>query len=303
MLSPVYLKSNTVEEYINPQSGCLKLAQTDYVLPGRSGLDLEIKRLYSSDFSNVKEMKTQYYFGAWVDTVYSDANTSSFIEDRYNLGIGMRFSFPSLEIKKNNDGTTHIFLHSESGDVYRLKQKNTQDGIKTYLPENQTIEDVEITEDPGFSNGQSDGTSKFKMVGKDGKKTYFSEDGRVLGIIDRYGNTIKFEYITQSYAIDGVSKTKRLISKITDSVGRIVTISYNEDYSFKVTPIKNQKYSIENSYTASQNPNMHDSGDLEGKFQVVVTLPDGKKIIYDKTAALVSIFKQVIRTRLQRGAC
>ncbi len=300
MLSPVYLKNNTIEEHINPQSGSLSIAQTDYVLPGRNGLDLEIKRLYSSDYSNVKEMNTQYYFGAWVDTVYSDVNTSSFIEDRYNLGIGIRFSFPSMEVKKNTDGTTHIFLHSESGDVYSLKQKSTQDEVKTYIPENQTIEDVVITEDTGFSNSQSDGTSKFKMVGKDGKKTYFSDDGRVIGIVDRYDNTIKFEYITQRYTIDGTTKSKKLISKIIDSVGREVTISYNEDYSFKVTPIKNQNYSLENSYTASQNPNTQDSGDLQGKFQVVISLPDGKKIIYDKTASLVSNSKQVIRTRLQR---
>ncbi|HUC94023.1 MAG TPA: hypothetical protein VMS09_18730 [Paenibacillus sp.] len=47
MLSPVYLRTNTNEESISPQSGELTLIQTDYVLPGRNGLDLEIKRIYS----------------------------------------------------------------------------------------------------------------------------------------------------------------------------------------------------------------------------------------------------------------
>ena len=35
MLSPVYLRNNTTEEQISPQSGELTLTQTDYVLPGR----------------------------------------------------------------------------------------------------------------------------------------------------------------------------------------------------------------------------------------------------------------------------
>jgi hypothetical protein len=99
MLSPVYLRNNTTEESINPQSGELSLTQTDYVLPGRKGLDLEIKRIYKSGISNVKEMRTEYSHSAWIDYVYSDANTSSFYEDRYNIGIGMRFSFPAIEVR------------------------------------------------------------------------------------------------------------------------------------------------------------------------------------------------------------
>lgn len=107
MLSPVYLRNNALEECISAQSGELSLAQTDYVLPGRNGLDLEIKRLYKSGISNVQEMKVKYVNGAWVDYIQAGANTSSFYEDRYNLGIGMRFSFPGIEIRKNDDGSSH----------------------------------------------------------------------------------------------------------------------------------------------------------------------------------------------------
>ncbi|HEX2927136.1 MAG TPA: hypothetical protein VHP38_12910, partial [Ruminiclostridium sp.] len=117
MLSPAYLRNNTSEETISPQSGNVSLAQSDYVLPGVNGLDLEIKRLYSSEASNVREMKAEYVNGVWVDQVYSDDNTSSFFEDRYDLGIGMRFSFPAIEIKKNDDGTSYKYLHTDSGDV------------------------------------------------------------------------------------------------------------------------------------------------------------------------------------------
>ncbi|MFZ5968694.1 MAG: RHS repeat-associated core domain-containing protein [Bacillota bacterium] len=299
MLSPVYLRSNLTEEYISPQSGELTLTQTDYVLPGRNGLDLEIKRIYKSGISNVQEMKVKYVHGAWVDYVHSDVNTSSFYEDRYNLGIGMRFSFPAMEIRSNDEGTSHKFLHTESGDVYRLKSI-LKDGVQTYFPEGQTIKDVSVSETTEYSNGQSDGTSKYVMVGKNGKKTYFSEDGRVLGIVDRYGNTIKFEYTAVAYTIDGVTVNKNLLSKITDSVGRTVTMEYKQDQTFTVGSIVNQQYSKEESYKATQNPNNVDSGDLKEKFQVIVNLPGGKKLVYDKSAVLVSESKHVIRTRLQR---
>ena len=298
-LSPVYLKNNVEEESISPQSGELTLIQTDYTLPGRNGLDLEIKRIYKSGVSNVKEMKTEYVNGAWVDTVYSDANTTSFYEDRYDIGIGMRFSFPAIEVRKNSDNSSYLFLHTESGDVYRLRAY-LQDDKTIYLPDGQTVKDVTVEESNAYTNGQSDGTSKYVMSGKDGKKTYFSEDGRVLGIVDRYGNTIKFEYVTQNYTIDGTARTKKLISRITDTVGRVITIDYNEDYSYKPGAIKNGSYSGNDSYKASQNPNSTNTGDLEGKFQVVINLPDGKKIVYDKTAALISSKNSVIRTRLQR---
>lgn len=300
MLSPVYLRNNALEESISTQSGELSLAQTDYVLPGRNGLDLEIKRLYKSGISNVHEMKVKYVNGAWVDYIQSDADTSSFYEDRYNLGIGMRFSFPQIEIRKNEDGSSHKFLHTEAGDTYRLTGLTLVDGVNTYLPENQTVKDVVVREDTSYSNGQSDGTSKYVMVGNDGKKSYFTDDGRLIGIVDRYGNTIKFEYITQTYTVDGITRTKKLISKITDTVGRVITIEYKEDYSYKVEPISEKSYGREESWKYSQNPNNVDSGDLNGKFQVIIHLPDGKSIIYDKSAVLLGKDKNVVRTRLQR---
>ena len=300
MLSPAYLRNNTSEESISPQSGNITLAQTDYVLPGVNGLDLEIKRIYSSGTANVRDMKAEYVNGVWVDQVYTDNNISSFYEDRYDLGIGMRFSFPSMEIKQNADGSSYKFLHTEAGDVYTLKGPEKVDNINTYMPDNQTIKDVTIKENKEFSNGQTDGTSFYVMTNKMGKKTYFAEDGRVLGIVDRYGNKITFQYTTKTYTTDRSTKTKKLITKITDTMGREVKLEYKEDQNFTVGEIENKTYSIEDSYKATQNPNTTDSGDLKEKFQVIMTLPEGKKIIYDKSAVLVSDSKHVIRTRLQR---
>ncbi|MBT2291031.1 RHS repeat protein [Paenibacillus albidus] len=300
MLSPAYLRNNETVEEISPQSGSLTITQTDYVLPGRNGLNLEFKRIYKNEAANVQEMEVNYIDGAWVDKSFSNSRTSSFYEDRYNLGIGMRFSFPSIEVKVNSDGSSHKFLHTESGDVYRLKSANLE-GSYVYLPEGQTVKDVVVGETTTYQNGQADGISKYKMTGKDGKSTYFSEDGRILGVVDRYGNTINFEYNTLKYSIDGDSITKKLISKITDSVGRTTTIEYLEDHNYTVGPISSDSpVGTDDYYKASQSPNNTDSGDLKGRFQVIVHLPGDKSIVYDKSAALVSYSKHVVRTRLQR---
>ncbi|WP_218158263.1 hypothetical protein, partial [Paenibacillus algorifonticola] len=299
MLSPVYLNNNKSAEYINPQSGELSLTQTDYVLPGRNGLNLEIKRIYQSGISNVQQINVKYVNGAWVDYVEPVDESFSFYEDRYNLGIGMRFSFPGMEIRKNEDGTSHKFLHTESGDIYRLKNAS-QDGHPVMLPEGQTVKDVVIRETTEFNNGQTDGSSKYVMTDKEGKKTYFALDGAILGIVDRYGNTITFQHKILDYTVDGKTTHKKLISKIVDTVGRITTIDYKENDQFKVGAITNPTYGKNETYKATQNPNNVDSGDLQGQFQVIVNLPGDNKLVYDKSAVLVNDSKHVVRTRLQR---
>ena len=40
----------------------------------------------------------------------------------------MRFSFPQMEVIVNEDGTNHKFLHTDSGDIYRLSYKNVNGG-------------------------------------------------------------------------------------------------------------------------------------------------------------------------------
>lgn len=291
MLSPAYLRNNESEVSVNPQSGSLTLKQTDYILPGRNGLDLKVERIYKNDTSNVHEMRAYYSGGALVDYIYSDATTSTFYENRYNLGVGWRFSFPTIESRQNSDGSSFKYLHTESGDIYRLVGPTVVKGINTYTLENHTVKDLDVKEDASYNNGQYQ--SKYVMIEKNGNKTYFDSDGRILSIIDRYSNTIKFEYSAISYTIDGYTRVRTVITKITDTVGRIVNIQYKEDQNFQVT-LKTPTES---------------TGDLQNKFQVIIYLPDStpndltdnKKIIYDKTNVLFSSTSlHSMRERIQR---
>lgn len=112
-------------------------------------------------------MNTEYVNGVWVD--YTENMESSFYEERYNLGVGMRFSFPMIEIRDEN-----MYLHSESGDTYKIKESETSS--ITYYLDGHVIEDIVIKEDYSYStlkwtdNQQSTLTSKYMMVEKMGRK-------------------------------------------------------------------------------------------------------------------------------------
>ena len=101
-------------------------------------------------------------------------------------------------MRENSDGSRFMFLHTESGDVYRLTGPVEIEGIPTYFPkaDNRGREGGEVY---CFQQRAADGGHQYVMVGKDGKKTYFANDGRILGIVDRYGNTITSEYTILSY--------------------------------------------------------------------------------------------------------
>ena len=157
--SPAYLRNNDNYEYIDPKTGELTLVQTDYVLPGINGLDVEIKRIYKSGSANMYDMEAYYDNDndVWVDYMTNiifaaDMNTY-YYEKRYGLGVGWRFSFPSIEIRENSsDGTSFMFFHTETGDVYAI-EKESSGGNNIYTLENHPVEDVTIEEDDTYSNG------------------------------------------------------------------------------------------------------------------------------------------------------
>lgn len=282
MMSPKYIENNGQSEYIDPKTGELTLIQTDYVLPGRNGLDVEIKRIYKSGSAKLYGMKTKYNAqnGLWVDTadLYDEDSGGSrfFLDFRYGLGAGWRFSFPGMEVKKNADGSSYMFLHIGDGNAYALKKNGNE-----YVPENHPIKDITIVEDSSYSNGQSNGTSMYAMKEKDGKKTYFSWDGRILGVKDRYGNTINFEYegVSLGYVTNNFTHLRgHVVTKITDTIGREINLKYSDSYNF----------------AAAINPDGTPSEELNGAFDVTVYLPDStpgnlndnKKIVYKKSGSV-----------------
>ena len=279
-----YLNEDTTEEQVRLPSGDFVLKQTDYVLPGVNGLDLKIGRIYQSGNAvkyNMRYGNTGTTYAEIIDTEWTNDNFWSYNEKNYDLGAGTRFSFPSLEIKGD-----YAYLHTETGATYALKNLDwvglgQGEYVYKYQIDGYNLDDFEVHVNslyPSYPEYVDEGdvtAAKYTLIQKDGTKMYFSGDiydgsvrvpgvnyeGKLLAIKDRYGNMIKFRYREIPYTIDGTTKYKYLLTSIIDSLNRTTTISYTHDSSVNAS-----------------------NGDLGGKFQTVVSLPNGLRIVYNKNS-------------------
>ncbi|MDP3488202.1 MAG: hypothetical protein Q8S19_09790, partial [Bacillota bacterium] len=145
-----------------------------------------------------------YYTDYWIET---DRDTDTHLDKRHGLGLGWQWEFPTLELRDGN-----ITFHS-SGQSLTVDW-NTASRFKDYPLLDLCFDNDSST----FNNGQV--ASRYKVVAKDGRITYFGSDGRLLGIVDRYGNRITFQHTTLNGA--------PVISQITDAIGRVITFTYSQ---------------------------------------------------------------------------
>ncbi|WP_339190355.1 MULTISPECIES: RHS repeat-associated core domain-containing protein [unclassified Paenibacillus] len=196
-------------ELIDSSSGSLTWKENEISLPGRDGLDLNVGIMYNSN---------QSYGYQRSDAVYGNLKKFNYLNSRYDLGLGWSFQFPSVQLE---DG--YMFYHNGQGAVYRIDLYASDSlGSYTHLVGYQG-KDMQFMQDSAgsYSNGQV--SSAYYLQYADKKREYFASDGRLLGIVDRFGNAIKFEH-TDRQTYDG--GTHKVISRITDSLHRTVNFAY-----------------------------------------------------------------------------
>ncbi|OKP89736.1 hypothetical protein A3848_13160 [Paenibacillus sp. P32E] len=194
---PQFSDRSLSSESVDPASGTLTWKDTQISLPGRDGLDLNIGVMYDSNDSEF----------------ISDSNIPNLNRNvQYDLGTGWSFQFPSItsEYYHDGEGGTYKYftdaIHGMEGGFYQYKGK-----------------DKRIFLDNGsFNNG--DFLSNTYVEYANGKREYFGEPG-LLGIVDRFGNTITFKYGLYWHTDNWQSKY--LITQIIDSVGRVVDFNYD----------------------------------------------------------------------------
>ncbi|PYI56314.1 polymorphic toxin-type HINT domain-containing protein [Paenibacillus flagellatus] len=148
------------------------------------------------------------------------AEKTSYLRSRYDLGAGWALGLPSLQIVKSPpDDGSEIHFHDGTGASYYVSF--------TYNPEDSNLvgyprDDVKFYMDNGtYSNGQK--SSSYVFSSHDLRKTYFADDGRLLGIKDRFGNEIRFSHVVRT--VNGVEYA--YVQQITDSIGRIIQLTYD----------------------------------------------------------------------------
>lgn len=196
-------------ENIDEVTGALTWKSNQIHLPGVEGLDLDIGVMYKSNYSFFATMSYNYS---------GSLKKYNYLISRYDLGLGWSFRFPSVQLA---DGYT--YYHTGEGPIYRVDfaASGAADSY-THLIGYQG-KDVQFNSDPQgiFHNGQASSAYYLEYASK--KREYFAADGRLLGIVDRYGNSLTFQH-EDRVTYDG--QTNKVISSITDSIGRTITFSY-----------------------------------------------------------------------------
>ncbi|HEX3029459.1 MAG TPA: hypothetical protein VHT34_09180, partial [Clostridia bacterium] len=174
----------------------------------------ENRKRYEVFYSNeIPNPRPEFFY-----TTYTEANTNNELQN--GLGAGWSFGFSYIE----TDGSDK-FLHLSSGDAYKINITSAADDSNL---DKYTLKDIRLENDSGsYSNGTVSSSSI--LIHTDDKKEYFASDGRLIGIVDRFGNSIKFEHSQ----ING----RYVITKITDTVGRVVNISYQNDGTGKIITV------------------------------------------------------------------
>ncbi len=133
-------------------------------------------------------------------------------ELRANIGAGWMWNIPSIEL--DADDSMYAYLHLPSMGTLKFSEVNVGGRYGFY---NHSASDVELYAATNFTSPQGI-TSAYRARLTGGYNYYFSADGRLLMHCDRYGNMITYGYTSTTAG--------GLLSSITDTAGRVVTITY-----------------------------------------------------------------------------
>lgn len=139
-------------------------------------------------------------------TAYQISYPITYNDEAWQLGTGWKFNFSSIEFGTSFfDGD--MYLHLSDGREFTVSE-NWVNNLGYY-----TYEDVIFATETNTVGGQA---SAYTVYYADGKTEYFNSSGRIIAIVDRFGNMITFEYTTVNHLLE---------IEITDSLGQITTIT------------------------------------------------------------------------------
>lgn len=228
---PFYYRKN-MSEYIAPSNGALTYERTDLNIPGRNGLDLDITLKYNSARASMYRMMG---FSGKKDFL----NSYTPEERHYEIGGGWSFNFSYLDILQWEEYPRDVIVHLGNGEFYIASRSGTRPSNYTYDFEEYEAKDITLEFDSSYHYIEShygyQSDSKFAVTYKDGTKEYFDDNGYLVAKMDRYGNTIKYDYEWEEtygeplFDSDDYLVKRPLVTKITDSLGKIINIWYDVD--------------------------------------------------------------------------
>ncbi len=230
---PQFNDRDASSELIDPVSGSLTRKQNLIHLPGVDGLDLDVGLMYRSN----KGLPCNYY--DWYSTYWEnwerdwDVSYSKF-------GAGWDLQFPYVE--NIGSESQYHYYHDGKGNVYQIG-KSYDDDLSNYTNLiNYEGKDVifvwETYDQEHFSNGSEVSSSYLEYSDK--KREYFSHEGYLLGIVDRFGNKITFNY------------SGNLLTSIKDSTGRTIEFVYDSIFDYPVNDLEKIEIKVKENETVVQ---------------------------------------------------
>jgi hypothetical protein len=219
-LTLVYQVKYKVKWYIfDDNSGTFALHNSDFSYRSPIYSDPSLHDYYLNIPYFTEE--TEYYF--WLYEVVSAViNAShpenpsaqsivngSYNDDRYDLGKGWAYSFPSIEIR-----TSKSIIHFPDGQKYNLKNESSYYSLEGYLFQDIKVYSVSNGE---FTSGSR--SSQWKAAYKNGKCDYFDSAGAYIGSTNRSA-------VSADSFIRVFYNGNNTISYILDSVGRKIVFTY-----------------------------------------------------------------------------
>jgi len=183
------------------------------------------------DFYNIGYFKEYFWMFTGTST-HSTTSPNSYLKNLYGLGDGWSFMFSSIQ-----DGKV---LHLADGRSFEIVFGSTVSNLKDH-----NLTDIQLAQENGtFSHFGTSYSYTHILNYKDGKKEYFRSDGRLVGVRDKYNNTIGFTYSTlnsQPHIVitDTLNRVTTISSSGIISGSRIVTVELPEMITLSYTIINN----------------------------------------------------------------
>jgi len=156
-------------------------------LPGRGGFDLNLDLFYSSANADFYRMTTH--------------NSILQRHNLHGLGVGWIFDLPYI---------LDDALYVPGRGKFQLNGNQ----ILEY-----SLQDMQLVNDTTFLSGQLRSTRRLNFT--NGTSYFFSSE-YIIGMVDRFGNTIRFEYMVVSQFINH----RLLLSRIVDTNGQEIRFQY-----------------------------------------------------------------------------
>ncbi len=235
---------------------------------------LRIEEIESRDTCNGLYMYDAWYYTSnegdtiTLDYYYkSEINSTSYQHMRNNLGAGWSWSFPSVQVIKDDymseDMPKALYYHDGKGNVMAVNFDNpAKCSFENYVG-GDIIFEIGYYYDTDISS-----TSRIDYIVEDadGTEYYFGMYGELRTIMDIYGNRIQFQYDSADYY--GAEDMPRL-AEIIDSVGRVIGFDYTTNYDCEnitvtVKESANAEDDITLTYTKQLVDITNDTVDAEG---------------------------------------